>query len=236
MDPVRFLDIGDTASTENSLLQGGGVMSRFVEGEPMMSKVAITSARTYEEAERDVTEAIELLGGPEAVCRSGDVVMIKPNMILPKHPDLAETTHPAVVAALVKVLKNTGATIKVGEQAAWHFDTEEAFEVTGIRRAAMEAGADEIVNWQQDTRVDVEVPDPRSIQVASLPESVTCYHTRHFLAPLFFAPPLLAAAPLVPAAPGAVAGAAGRVADELVSQTQLQTQLKSSSLHHVLAA
>ena len=147
-------------------------MSRFIEGKPMMSKVAITSARTYEEAERAVTEAIELLGGPEAVCRSGDVVMIKPNMILPKHPDLAETTHPAVVAALVKVLKNTGATIKVGEQAAWHFDTEEAFEVTGIRRAALEAGADEIVNWQQDTRVDVEVPDPRSIQVASLPESV----------------------------------------------------------------
>ena len=147
-------------------------MSRFVEGIPMKSKVAITMAENYEEAERAVDEAIQLLGGPEAICTSKDVVMIKPNMILPKDPGMAETTHPAVVAALVKALKKTGAVVKVGEQAAWHYDTKAAFEATGIGKAALEAGADEVVNWQQDERVAVKVPDPRSIQTAYLPVSV----------------------------------------------------------------
>jgi uncharacterized protein (DUF362 family) len=68
-----------------------------------------------------------------------------------------------VIAALVKILKKTGAFVKVGEQAAWHFDTDEAFEVTGIRKAALEAGADEIVNWKKDERVAVKIPDPHII-------------------------------------------------------------------------
>lgn len=147
-------------------------MSRFIDGEPIKSKVAITTAKTYNQAERAVRKAIKLLGGSEAICTSKDIVMIKPNMIFPRPPDLAETTHPAVIAALVKILKKTGAVVKVGEQAGWNFDTDEAFEVTGIRKAALEAGADEIVNWKKDERVAVKIPDPRSIQVAYLPKSV----------------------------------------------------------------
>lgn len=147
-------------------------MSRFVEGEPMKSKVAITTAKTYDQAERAVEEAINLLGGSEAICTSKDVVMIKPNMVGPGHPDLAETTHPAVIYALVKILKKTGAIVKVGEQSAGRWDTDEAFKVTGIGKAALDAGADEVVNWGKDERVVVEVPDPRSIQVAKLPKSV----------------------------------------------------------------
>lgn len=147
-------------------------MSRFVEGKPMRSKVAITTAATYDQAERAVEEALKLLGGPKAICSSKDVVMIKPNMVSPVPPDIAETTHPAVIAALVKVLKKTGAIVKVGEQSAGRFNTDEAFEVTGIGKAALEAGADEVVNWGKDERVTVEVPDPRSIQIARLPLSV----------------------------------------------------------------
>lgn len=147
-------------------------MSRFVDGQPMKSKVAITTAKTYDQVENAVEEAIQLLGGPEAICTFQDVVMIKPNMVLPKHPDLAETTHPSVIAALIKVLKKTGAIIKVGEQAAWNFNSNEAFEVTGIRKAALTAGADEVVDWERDERVAVKIPGSRSIQVAYLPKSV----------------------------------------------------------------
>lgn len=147
-------------------------MFRFIDGEPIKSKVAITKAAGYEEAEKAVEEAIRLLGGPGAICKKGDVVMIKPNMVVTKHPDFAETTHPAVIAALVKILKKTGAVIKVGEQACWQFKTEEAFKITGIGPAALDAGADEIVDWEKDEYVDVEVPDPRSVEVAKFPKSV----------------------------------------------------------------
>jgi uncharacterized protein (DUF362 family) len=109
-------------------------MSRFVNGQAMRSKVAITTANTYDDAEKAVAEAVQLLGGPKTICSSSDVVIIKPNVVLAKNPNLAETTHPAVIAALIKILKKTGATIKVGEQAAWNFDTDEAFDFSGIQR------------------------------------------------------------------------------------------------------
>lgn len=147
-------------------------MSRFIEGDPIKSKVAITTAKTYDDAEKAVAEAIGLLGGPEAICTSKDVVIIKPNMVGPGHPDIAETTHPAVIYALVKILKKTGAIVKVGEESAGRWDTDEAFKATGIGPAALEAGADELVNWGKDERVEVEVPDPRALKVARLPKSV----------------------------------------------------------------
>jgi uncharacterized protein (DUF362 family) len=59
------------------------IISRFVDGEPIKSKVSITTARTYDRAEKAVEEAINLLGGLEAICTSKDVVMIKPNMVFP---------------------------------------------------------------------------------------------------------------------------------------------------------
>lgn len=147
-------------------------MSRFVNGQAMRSKVAITTAKTYDDAEKAVAEAIQLLGGPNTICTSSDVVIIKPNIVLGKDPNLAETTHPAVITALIKILKETGATIKVGEQSAWNFDTDEAFDSSGIRKAAMEAGADEIIAWEKEERVKVEVPGARSHPFLFLPKSV----------------------------------------------------------------
>lgn len=147
-------------------------MSRFVNGKVMKSKVAITTAKNYDEAEKAVEEAIQLLGGATTICSPTDVVMIKPNVVLGKDPNLAETTHPAVVAALVKILKKTGATIKVGEQAAWNFDTDEAFDASGVRNAVLEAGADEVVAWEKEERVEVKVPGARSHPVLFLPKSV----------------------------------------------------------------
>jgi uncharacterized protein (DUF362 family) len=147
-------------------------MSRFVDGDPIQSKVAITSAENYSEVHRAVEEAINLLGGVDRICSSGQTVMVKPNMVFPKHPDMGETTHPEVISAIVRILKKTGAIVKVGEQAAWNSDTTEAFEVTGIGRAALEAGADAIVDWSKDKRIKVPVPDPRSIEYLRLPASV----------------------------------------------------------------
>ena len=85
---------------------------------------------------------------------------------------MAETTHPAVVAAVVKILKETGATIWVGEQAGLHASAEEAYDITGIRKAALEAGADEVLNWENPPRVDVEIPGGRMFEKANVHKSV----------------------------------------------------------------
>jgi len=148
--------------------------SGLLDREPLevRSPVAIVKAKDYDDAETAVRKAIKYLGGPKTICKKGDKVLVKPNLVFPAHPDMAETTHPAVVAAVVKVLKETGATIWIGEQSAWHASAEIAYDVTGIRKAALEAGADEVINWEQPPRVDVEIPGGRSIKKANVHKSV----------------------------------------------------------------
>jgi uncharacterized protein (DUF362 family) len=85
--------------------------------------------------------------------------MIKPNMIYASKPEDAETTHPAVVRAMVKLCREAGApSVKLGEQTGWHCDPELSFTVTGLKDAALAAGADAVVNWDTDEHVTVPVP------------------------------------------------------------------------------
>jgi|GEM_PF-1154798 len=148
--------------------------SGLMDREPLevRSPVAIVKAKDYGEAEVAVRKAIKYLGGPKTICKKGDKVLIKPNLVFPAHPDLAETTHPAVVGAVVKVLKETGATIWVGEQSGWHASAEIAYMITGIKKVALEAGADEVFNWENPPRVDVEIPGGRTLSKANVHKSV----------------------------------------------------------------
>ena len=125
---------------------------RLVESPPPQekSKVAIAKAADYSQAERAVREAIDLLGGVRSFVKPTDTVIIKPNMIAATKPEEGEVTDPAIVEAVVKVIKETGATVKVGEQTGWHGDPLTTFKVTGMYDAAIRGGADEVVNWDQD--------------------------------------------------------------------------------------
>lgn len=147
---------------------------RLVETPPPKekSKVAIAKAPDYSQAERAVREAINLLGGARSFVKPTDKVIIKPNMIAATKPEEGEVTHPAIVEAVVKVFKETGATVRVGEQTGWHGDPLTTFKVTGMYDAAMRGGADEVVNWDQDEYVDVQVPNARCFGVVKLPRSL----------------------------------------------------------------
>lgn len=147
---------------------------RLVEAPPPKekSKVAIVSAKDYSRAEAAVREAVELVGGAKSFAKPGDVVLIKPNMIAATKPEEAEVTHPAIVEAVVKVFKETGATVKVAEQTGWHGDPLTTFKVTGMKDAALRGGADEVVNWDAEDYVDVKVPNARCFGVVKIPRSL----------------------------------------------------------------
>lgn len=149
-------------------------MRRIVERPalPTKSKVAITKAKEYVDAEKAVREAIDLLGGMAQFCGKGDVVMIKPNMIYASKAEEAETTNPAVLEAVVRVAKETGAYVKVGEQTGWHCDPDLAWRVTGLKDAAIRGGADEVVNWENDDFPEYDVPNARAFGKIRLPKSL----------------------------------------------------------------
>lgn len=80
------------------------------------TKTALVACADYEQAH--VTDALNralaLSGGLDWV-QSGMRVVVKPNLLMKRSPDLACTTHPAVLTAVVQALRARGAHVLVGD-------------------------------------------------------------------------------------------------------------------------
>jgi uncharacterized protein (DUF362 family) len=59
---------------------------------------------TYEQIESMVRRAIDLAGGLEGIIQSGDMVLLKPNIVDPEPPGSGEITDVRVVKALIKIV------------------------------------------------------------------------------------------------------------------------------------
>ena len=82
------------------------------------SRVAIVRGKSYSEAEKMVRKAIDLLK-IKKICKKQDNVLVKPNLAMATPPEIAEDTHPNIVAAVVKICKEAGANVKVGDSCVW---------------------------------------------------------------------------------------------------------------------
>lgn len=73
--------------------------------------VALVRCSDYDLAavEAAVRRSIDLLGGIQAFVRPGQRVLLKPNLLRAMPPERAATTHPAVVAAVAKLVMEAGA-------------------------------------------------------------------------------------------------------------------------------
>ena len=78
---------------------------------PVRERVSLARCAGYdlEEVEASLRAALAPLGGIEAFVRPGQRVVLKPNLLRPASPDAAATTHPAVVAAVARLVVAAGA-------------------------------------------------------------------------------------------------------------------------------
>ena len=80
-------------------------------------KVLVLRDLTY--AQPDMEGAAEKIlgffGGPEAILHKGKRVLLKVNLLLPREPEEATTTHPALVAALAKKLVQAGGAVTIAD-------------------------------------------------------------------------------------------------------------------------
>jgi uncharacterized protein (DUF362 family) len=137
-----------------------------------MAEVAITRAADYDEAEKAIRGAVDLLGGIKKFIHRGDAVVIKPNSVGPSPPELPITTHPTVVTALIKLAKEAGARrIIVGDNPGFNLPGKACFEYNGIEDAALEAGA-EISYFDEEPYVPIRVPAGIVYDVVELPKPV----------------------------------------------------------------
>lgn len=89
---------------------------------------------------RNTVKVIEALGGMELFVKSGDVVVVKPNMGWDRSPAQAANTDPGVVAALVDLAYKAGAK-RVNVFDIPCNDEKRCHESSGIAKAAKDKGA-----------------------------------------------------------------------------------------------
>jgi uncharacterized protein (DUF362 family) len=97
-----------------------------------------------DQALKMVKAALEEMGGDLGVGRfitKGDVVVIKPNVAFDKNPDLAATTQPDTVAAVVKLCLGAGARKVIVADNPIN-NPESCFFKTKVGEAAVRAGAE----------------------------------------------------------------------------------------------
>jgi len=131
-------------------------MAERLKGLSGMPKVAVVRCDTYEteEVSGAVRQAARALG--VEIASSGEKVLLKPNLIEALPPEAAGTTHPEVVRALVRLFKEQGAEVHIGDSSRFGNvgNTAVAFEVCGLTRMAREEGV-ELVNLEADDVVKV---------------------------------------------------------------------------------
>lgn len=62
-----------------------------------------------------VRRAVDLIGGMEAFVKSGDRVLIKPNLLKASPPAAAVTTHPEIIRAVIRLVHESGGRAAVGD-------------------------------------------------------------------------------------------------------------------------
>ena len=77
---------------------------------PIAQKVALVRCEDYDlgRVQTCLGQALDLLGGVSSFVRPGQRVLLKPNLLRAMSPDTAATTHPAVVAAAARLVREAG--------------------------------------------------------------------------------------------------------------------------------
>jgi uncharacterized protein (DUF362 family)/NAD-dependent dihydropyrimidine dehydrogenase PreA subunit len=86
------------------------------------SRVALVRCNSYDQ--EAVNEAVgcglTLLGGPQALMKPGEHLLLKPNLLAADPPEKNTATHPAVFQAAAHYLQNAGARLSYGDSPAAH--------------------------------------------------------------------------------------------------------------------
>ncbi|MDD5155758.1 MAG: DUF362 domain-containing protein [Candidatus Omnitrophica bacterium] len=114
----------------------------------MNSKVSIVRCNSYTGplVWDAVKKSIEALGGISNFIKPESRVLVKPNLLMAKEPEFGITTHPEVVRAVVKVLKEINCRIFIGDgPSVWGAHSEnadEVYECTGLKKISEEEGVE----------------------------------------------------------------------------------------------
>ena len=79
----------------------------------MDTRVYVARCEEYAKAAEAVGRVLDAFGGAEAILNGRKRVLVKPNLIMPRKPDDAATTHPAVIEAVCSAFIKAGAEVTI---------------------------------------------------------------------------------------------------------------------------
>ncbi|MGM0602219.1 MAG: DUF362 domain-containing protein [Bacillota bacterium] len=121
-----------------------------------MIKVSLKKCDSYkqENIEKTLDILIDNLGGWDQYIQEGKKVLLKTNLLMGKNPELAITTHPEILRAVGKKVKNMGADVIIGDSPGGPFNEnslKRAYKKSGIYEIAAEEGFELNYNTEEKT-------------------------------------------------------------------------------------
>lgn len=117
--------------------------------EPSMAAPTVALTRCSEYDLERVTDAVrlamDLLGGMQAFVQPGQKALLKPNLVRGMEPERAVTTHPAVVAAVARLVREAGGLPLIAESPGGPYSAatlRAAYRRSGMQWAAEQGGAE----------------------------------------------------------------------------------------------
>jgi uncharacterized protein (DUF362 family)/Pyruvate/2-oxoacid:ferredoxin oxidoreductase delta subunit len=114
----------------------------------MISQVSIVKCASYNPdlVEGSIRRSIALLGGIDKFIKPGSKVLVKPNLLMAKDPECAIDTHPEVLRAVIRILKEIKCRILVGDgPSVWGNqieNVEEVYQITGVSKVCQDEGVE----------------------------------------------------------------------------------------------
>lgn len=128
-----------------------------------MVEVSVIKCDGYRNVNMAIAEALDKIGGLNWLIKPGSKVLLKPNLLSPKPPNAAVTTHPSVVGGMIAEVKKLKAEAFVGDGSGGIGKTSQVLEISGIKSAVEQQGA-RIINFDKTGAHVVEIPNGRILQ------------------------------------------------------------------------
>ncbi len=113
----------------------------------MDNRVYVVKCGDYAQAEPKINELLQLMGGMSRFVKEGEKVALKVNLLREAKPDEAVSTHPAMVAAVARMVIKEGAMPLIVDSPGSGFRytrtvLEKIYHTNGMSRAAEDSGAE----------------------------------------------------------------------------------------------
>jgi uncharacterized protein (DUF362 family) len=110
-----------------------------------MNKVYVVKCPDYKQVDEKMDMLLSMMGGMGQFAKAGERIVLKPNLLVPKKPEKAVTTHPAVVAVVGRMTKSVGASPIIADSPGSAFPynkkaLDKVYSTCGMSEVADESG------------------------------------------------------------------------------------------------